>query len=366
MKPFFASWRVKWAANQFAKKRDDWYEYLADMIADSAGHRSIRDIFEADARRYGPHSARGILSEHWAHGIGDSGDLGQAALGTLPRREVAELAALQRRGQAVFADGLRDMAAIVRLSKRLQEILKWTLMAGVISALVLWLVVMVAIPYFSAPELRGAFPEMPTSYYGPYARTFFGLAGWIRDKGAVVWLASIGAIALLIVSFPHFDGRLRRWLDTWGPYRLYRDIQAVSVVSSVATSVKQRAGITIPIRDALDAQRSGASRWLGARIQAMVSRLDDDGAGASIFNVGLFDRETYWYLEDLTGSLGLDLALQKTRVRLETSMLKRIEHRALIMRWVLLIFSVLSLMGILAWHYAVIFDLRNAMMLANF
>lgn len=366
MKISFAQWRVMWAASQFAKRRDDWYEYLADMIADSAGHRSIRDIFEADARRYGPRTSRGLLSAHWAHGIGDSGDLGQAAFGTLPRREVAELAALQRRGQAIFADGLRDMAAIVRLSKKLQDILKWTLLAGVISVLVLWFVVMLVVPYFSAPELLAAFPQMPVSFYGPYARSFFGLAEWLRDRGVILWLASIGSVALLIVSFPHFDGRFRRWLDTWGPYRLYRDIQAVAVVSSVATSVKQRAGVTIPIRDALDAQRAGASRWLAARLQAMVSRLDEDGAGASIFDVGLMDRETYWYLEDLTDSLGLDVALQKTRVRLETTMLDRIERRAVVMRWVLLIVSVLALIGILAWHYAVIFDLRNATMLSNF
>ena len=42
------------------------------------------------------------------------------------------------------------------------------------------------------------------------------------------------------------------------------------------------------------------------------------------------------------------------------------ERRALILRWVLLLVSVAALLGILAWHYAVIFDLRSATILSSF
>ncbi|MBJ7265008.1 MAG: general secretion pathway protein [Burkholderiaceae bacterium] len=366
MRPSFAQLRLKLAANQFAKQRDDWYEYLADMIADSAGQRTMLRIFEADARRYGPRTARGILSAHWAYRMADSGDLGHATAGTLPLREVVQLATLQSRGDAILIDGLRDMAALVRLTKTLADILKWTLLAGIVSMLVLWVVVMIVIPYVSAPELLSAFPPMDPSYYGPFARSFFGLAQWIRERGIFLWLFSIGVSVVLPLSFPHWDGKLRRWLDTWGPYRLYRDIQAVAVISTLATAVKKRAGVSIPLREAIGAQSAGATRWLAARLHAMTTRLGDAADGATIFDVGLMDREIYWYLEDLSDALGLDVALQKTRVRLETTMIKRIERRALVMRWVLLLFSVATLLGILAWHYAVIFDLRSATMLTSF
>lgn len=366
MRSTLARLRLKWAANHFNKQRGDWYEYLADMMADSAGKRTILRIFQADARRYGPRTTRGILSAHWAYRMADGGDLGNATSGTLPKRESVELATLQERGNATLIAGLRDMAALSRLKNTLSDILKWTLMAGIISVIILWLVVMIAIPYISAPELRTAFPAMDASYYGPFARSFFSLAEWIRANGLILWLAWIGAIILLPISFPHWDGRLRRRLDSWGPYRLYRDIQAVAVVSSLATALKQRDGTSIPLREAITGQRAGANKWLAARLQAMVTRLDDSAEGATIFEVGLLDREVYWYLEDLSDALGLDVALQKTRVRLETSMVKRIERRAIVIRWALLLISVAALLGILAWHYAVIFDLRSAMMLSSF
>lgn len=366
MRPLLAQLRLKLAAYQFARQRDDWYEYLADMMADSAGQRTMLRIFEADAQRYGPRTARGLLSAHWAYRMADSGNLGQATLGTLPQREVVELATLQSRGDATLIDGLRDMAALGRLTRTLSDILKWTLLAGIVSTIVLWLVVMVVVPYVSAPELLAAFPPMDRSYYGPFARSFFDFAQWIRERGIFLWLGSIGVLIVLPLSFAHWDGRFRRWLDTWGPYRLYRDIQAVAVVSTLATAVKQRTGVSISLREAIGAQRTGANRWLAARLQAMATRLEDAADGATVFDVGLMDQESYWYLEDLSDALGLDVALQKTRARLETTMLKRIERRALILRWVLLLVSVAALLGILAWHYAVIFDLRSATMLSSF
>ncbi|MDQ2148119.1 hypothetical protein RBI22_05325 [Alcaligenaceae bacterium C4P045] len=53
--------RLKLAANRFATHRDDWYEYLADMISDSSGQRTLLRIFQSDAVRYGPRTPRGYL-----------------------------------------------------------------------------------------------------------------------------------------------------------------------------------------------------------------------------------------------------------------------------------------------------------------
>ncbi|MFG0230550.1 hypothetical protein [Achromobacter sp. 413638] len=359
----FALTRVGWAARQFSGQRADWYEYLADMTQDTQGQRTILAIFEADAQRYGHRSARGILSAHWALRVAETGDMGRTLLGTLPRREVAEFASLQRQGQAVFATGLRDMASLVRLNERLRSLLLSTLLAAVIALAVLWTALMVGVPYLTAPMLHDALPDVPAEYLNPLTRNFFGLAQWLRDNNMALWMSTFIGFCLIGMSFPNLDGRIRQALDSWGPYRLYRDVQAIRVVSTAATALQPRAGKTVSLREVIDLQLAGSSRWLARRLQAMHQRLDDARTGAAVLDVGLLDRETYWYLEDLASTLGLDTALQKTRTRMETTLLKRVESRAQALRWTVLILTVLAMLGLLAWHYGVIWDMRNAMML---
>lgn len=359
----FALTKAGRAASKFAEQRADWYEYLADMIQDTQGQRSILHILEADAQRYGPRSPRGILSARWALRVAETGDMGRTLLGTLPRAEVAEFASLERQGQAVFASGLREMAGLVRLNAQLKSILKSTLIAAVFALLVLWLSFMVGLPFFSGPTLLETMPDIPSHYLASYSQSFFGLAKWLRDNTIALWGTTLAALTLFVVSFPRLDGSLRRWLDRWGPYRLYRDVQAIRVISTAATALKPRAGKTVSIREAIDLQLAGAPPWLSRRLLAMHHRLDDAKAGAAVFDVGLLDRETYWYLEDLASARGLDHALQKTRARMETTLLKRVQARAQWLRWTVLIISIAAMLGLLIWHYAVIWDLRNALML---
>lgn len=362
MKLPFLLTRVGQAAQKFARQRADWYDYLADIDDDTQGRRTFLSILEADAQRYGK-TARGTLSAYWAHRIVETGDLGRTLHGTLPAKEVAQYVALQKQGQAVSAEGLRDMASVVRLGSTLKSLLTGTLTTAAIALALLWAVVMIGIPYFTAPMLLDALPDIPRAYLSPSTQAFFDLAQWIRDHGLRVWAVTLAAGLALPWSFPYWDGRVRRWLDTWGPYRLYRDIQAIAVVTTTAIAVKPRVGKTVPIREAIELQVAGASRWLTRRLLDIQNRLDDARASAAAFDVGLMDRETFWYLEDLTHTLGLDVALQKTRARMQTSLLARVQRRAQILRWTVLIAVVLSMVGLFVWHQSVIWDMRNALML---
>lgn len=359
--PFYFT-RVGQAAKKFSRDRADWYEYLADITEDTQGRRTFLSILEADAQRYGK-SARGILSGYWAHRIVETGELGRTLHRTLPAREVAEFVSLQTQGQAVFAGGLRDMAAVVRVTAKLRSILVGTLAVAALMLLLVWAMLMLAVPYLTAPMLQDAMPDIRFELLSPSTQAFFDMAQWIRDKGIRLWSVSIALGVAVYLSFPYMDNPLRRWLDKWGPYRLYRDVQAIAVVSTAATAVKPRAGKVMQIRQAIELQLPGASRWLSRRLQAIQNRLDDGKMGAAIFDVGLLDREIYWYLEDLTNTLGPDVGLQKTRARMETTILKRVEDRAKVLRWAALICAVLVMAGLFFWHQSVIMDMRNALMI---
>jgi len=104
MKLPFALTRAGQAARKFARQRADWYEYLADMTEDTQGQRTILNILDSDAQRYG-RSARGILSAHWAHKIVETGEIGKTLHGTLPAKEVAEFVSLQRQARPCWPAG---------------------------------------------------------------------------------------------------------------------------------------------------------------------------------------------------------------------------------------------------------------------
>ncbi|WLW63627.1 hypothetical protein RA224_09450 [Achromobacter aegrifaciens] len=362
MKLPFEFTRVGQAARKFSRQRADWYEYLADIAEDTQGKRTILSILDGDAQRYG-RSARGILSAYWAHKIVETGNIGRTLHGTLPPKEVAEFVSLQSQDQAVLSSGLRDMAGIVRLNSKLRGILATTLLTSVLAVILLWLVIMVGIPYFSAPMIIDALPAVPRAYLSPYSQAFFDLAEWIRQSGVWLWVTTLVIAIAFQLSFPYLDGPIRRLLDGWGPYGLYRDVQGIGVISTAATAVKPRTGKTMQLRDAIELQLEGASRWLTGRLQAIQHRLEDSKAGAQVFDVGLMDRETYWYLEDLASTLGLDAALQRTRHRMESVVLKRVEKKANFFRWVILLSAVFAMASILGWHQSVLWDMQNAAML---
>src|SRR5690606_943246 len=96
----FSAWRTRVIegcdAWHFRAGRADYYAYLADMLQSLQGRKTLLDHFEDDARRYGPATVRGRLSQRWARRYQESGgDLAAAWSGTLPADECLLVASAQ-------------------------------------------------------------------------------------------------------------------------------------------------------------------------------------------------------------------------------------------------------------------------------
>src|SRR5690606_4201035 len=75
--------------HRFSAMRADYYDYLCALLQGMQGVRTLKDVFEMDAGRYGPASVRGRLSQHWLHAYqAAGGDLYATWLGSFPQSEL--------------------------------------------------------------------------------------------------------------------------------------------------------------------------------------------------------------------------------------------------------------------------------------
>ena len=96
---------------QFRAQRADYYSYLAHLLADVDGRKTLHDVFEDDVYRYGRSTVRGRLAAHWLERYRQTGgDLHGTWDDTLPASEVALLRAAQDAGAGALPATLRDLA----------------------------------------------------------------------------------------------------------------------------------------------------------------------------------------------------------------------------------------------------------------
>jgi len=162
-------------------------------------------------------------------------------------------------------------------------------------------------------------------------------------------------------SLPNLTGRVRRVLDRHFIWRLYRDLQGIRFLASLATMVKRRGNVSTALREALELQVEGANPWRRWHLERMIAHIDDGRVGSATFDTGIVEPETLWFLADLIAARGMDSALQQTRARLEARSLRQVARRAMAARWVLLLAAVGVALSLVFWHVGVVNEMRSAL-----
>ena len=355
--------RVGVSARQFRHRRADYYEYLADLIAATAGAKTLLSIFQDDAQRYRGRGARGVLSEYWAQRFPmTGGDLFDTWYGCLPHEDLIAIQAAQYAGAGALPQTLRHLAAVGRTIDEATRSFIQTLRVGFIGLSVA-LGSLFSIPALTAPQLRRAFSAVPVDSFGPLTRALFFTAegltvGWPFLLGLVVL-----GVGLLGWSLAEWTGPMRGFADHFGLWRLYREVQSVRFLSLLAVLLKPRGNTNTRLRDALNILRHGTTPWLESHIDQMVRRIDAGASAIDALNTALIDLDTWWYLTDLVHTLGLDAGLQRTNLRLSTYTVLRLQRQALTMRWALLLSALGLVLAIAWWHFHVFDELRQALSL---
>ncbi|CAP42339.1 putative general secretion pathway protein [Bordetella petrii] len=355
-------WAAWYDGRCFQRQRADYYEYLADLIDSLQGRKTLRDMFEDDASRYGTRSARGRLARRWQYRYQESGgDLAAAWAGTMPDDECQLVAAAQQAGGEALPHALRDLAGAARLVQQARGTLAGTCAAGG-AALAVAVGLLCAVPYFTVPRLQHVFQAVPADYYGGLTQGLYALAQALRRWLAFWAVLLAGGAWLAAWSLPAFTGPWRARLDRLVPWRLYRDFHAIRFLAMLAVMLRQRGNIDTRLRQALAALAWQASPWLSWHIGEMLARVEHGIVGAHTFDTGLFDRETAWFMADVIAARGVEAGVSQARLRVESRTLARVRRQALALRWTMLLAAVATVLGLALWHYGVIDELRRALM----
>jgi len=365
MKPTLQRLDLWWAAWRFHQHRADFYEYLADIIEAVAGRKTIKPILITYAHRHGPHTARGKLAAHWAARIEDTGDLGAALADTMPVFDVTMITLLQGIGGAAMVGGLRDLAALLRLKRAMVKTFVLTMLAALFG-LAIALLSTALLPAAITPQLRQSFHDVPTDGYGVVTRTLFGYSDFIGAQWPLLALTGVSLMAAFVWSLPNWRGAWRARMDRVGVYALYRNLQAIQFLVTLAILVQpRRAAHNIGFRDALRMLAEHASPWQDMHYQRMHTRLAEGHSGAATFQTGLLDPDTYAWLEDMDDALGMNQALQNIRPRLEDRVLRKVQQQAAFWRWTILLACLGYGLSIYAATMLVIAEMRSAMLLTT-
>jgi len=362
-----ASWwrsiRLAFDRQRFLALRADYYDYLACLLGGMQGRRSLKDVFEMDARRYGPSSVRGRLSAYWALAYqAAGGDLHATWQGSVPDSELALVRSAQAFGNTALIRTLDELAAAVRLTQQARGILVSTLWTAGFAMFSL-LSMVLAVPWFTAPRLQQVFSGLPRDYHGPLARALWRFADQVHAHAPLAIVLAAAAVYLVLWSLPNAVGSLRRMLDRHGVWRLYRHLCALRFLGLLAILLRKDAGGAVQWRAALAAQGGGATPWMASHIQRMLARVDGGMAGAQALDTGLLDRELFWFFCDMVMARGLPAGLALSVQRLRNQILGEVARQAMALRWGMLLGCLASLMALCVWHYAVIDELRRSLML---
>lgn len=355
------TFRRGWDRHHFQGHRMDYYDYLASLLSGADGARTLKDVFFQDAQRYGAKTLRGRLSQEWLVTYQRAGgDLYATWEHHLPRAELTLVRASQSLGNTALLATLTELSRVLRLLQDATRILGATLWPAAL-AVIAATTVSLAVPWFTLPRLMDAFATVPAHYYGSLTQSLVTFAS-IVDHYFLFFLILIpGSAALVVWSLPNTAGPVRRHLDHFLWWKVYRDVAALRFLSFLLISLGDSVHGPVQLRSALLRQRMGASLWLGSHIDVMLERIDHGVAGPDTFDTGLFNQEQFWFLSDMILARGLSMGLSLGRDRIQSQILGVVARQATTMRWIVLLACVAYVLGLTLWHYAVIDELRRAL-----
>lgn len=352
---------VGMASRSFAKSRADYYRFMADVLRNSKGKKTMLDIFITDGDRYGKHP-RGVLSRYWAAQHQENGaDLIATWQGTLPANDLMMISSAVRvGGSGALEQALEDAARISRVITEAKNLFISTIIVGFF-ALVLAVGMCFAVPFFLLPTVQEAFSFVPLELWGTSGKRMIWFSDFLKTYGIFVLGGLVGLIGGISWALQNYTGEYRRILDEkFLPFKLYRDFQSSIFIATLASMLKKRGNVSMNMREAVEVLRDSAGPWMAWHCTKILQKMEEGAGQTELFDTGLLENETLFFMVDMIETRQMDVGLQLAGARTEKNAVEVIGKKAKILRGVLLALGLSVVFYVAGWLTSVMGELKAA------
>ena len=319
MKNMLTTIPVWFARRELHDRRADFYYDLASTLKDRVPLFTTLRKLESRAQQRTPMTAPMYLQ--MLKGL-ESGSLSLALKGIASTTELTMIDATQAAGDATMADGLLFLSETVHKTDAMLAVMR----KAVTYPVILLLMFASLLTGFSLNAVPILTQLSPASNWPPMGQALYAVSQFITHHGIWLGLGILVFFVALFYSFPRWTGQVRKQLDKYLPFNLYRDYASSMLMISLASLM--RSGISL--RSSLERTYKNSSPWGKWHIRQILINLSkpSNGTFGQAFNSGLFDQELEDRIQDASERSNPIEAFIHIGVGSIDRMILRIEKRA--------------------------------------
>jgi type II secretory pathway component PulF len=319
--------RLRLARSQLRRQRSNFYYEIGASLREHVPLVSTLRKYETRARLRGSDAA--LVYLEILRGF-QNGTL-SAAMGRIASPlEQSLIDATQSAGDGAMADGLQFLAQTVEKVDRMRA----TLTKAIVYPVFLLLMFSSMLTVFSRLAVPVLVELMAPEKWPPLGQVLFYTSQLVTQRGLLLLGVLLLVLELFLFSLPRWTGPLRRKLDDYFPYNIYRDFSGSLLLVSLASMMN--AGVSL--RTSLTRTQSFATPWMRWHVRKILLNLSRSNSPhfGQAFQTGVLNTEMTDRVQDAserrnpveafirTGSRAIDLmvvTLDKRATVINMSML---------------------------------------------
>jgi len=344
------TWKIRNAAAGFKKTRATFYLDLASTM-EASRSEAVTKLLSKYATRY-KNETIGVLSRHWLERIQHTGTFAESIRGTVPKEDLAVLAASESAGDLRL--GLQKLGETLLVLKTCSsEIMKMLISAFLVVAI---------LHLYIAMQTWMVMPKLEAAMHGKVDFNQLGKGAFLMTGAHFVanwWWVWVAFVVLLIGwtiwALKNYTGKARKWLDRHVlPFQIARDFNGAAFFSTLSTITAPHAGgNVVQLNTALMQLHRNAYPWLRWQIEMILENLNArPNAKGEIFDTGIVNKRTYYRILDISDYAAVPEMLAEIGKLILKNSPDEIKSRATFVRVILMAISLTMMLAIYFGQYA--------------